>query len=310
MIILSRKFQDIEVLNSSIGMSGEFRLVVRNSSGDIVRDTGFFPNIILNAGLNKIGNSTGVSGCAIGTGTATPLAANLALNSQSQWTTLAVSLVTPGSGAVAPYWGGSTYTYRFPIGSLNGNYSEVGVGWDTGPNMFSHALILDGVGAPTTITVGLTEQLDVTYQFRCYTPAADTTNTVTIGGVSTVVTTRGALAGNGYYWGNLGLNFGNYKLNADGYLYAGPMGAVTDVPTGAGDYDTGGFGADPYVNNSLTRSIYYNYTTANANFAGGIRSSKISFGMATFQCEFSPLIPKTNLKTLVMTYACSWSRRP
>ena len=128
-----------------------------------IERTPWFDNIILDSGLNRWGTAASIAGAAIGTGTATPASTDTGLQSESHYTTTGGT----GGGSTAlgssPYNNTVTYVYRTTLGSLNGNYTEVGVGWATG-QMFSRALILDGGGSPTTISVTSAQQLDIVYQ--------------------------------------------------------------------------------------------------------------------------------------------------
>ena len=62
------------------GLEGLYRLVVRDARTDEVRrDTGWFKNLILDSGLNRLGTGTAVGYMQIGTGSTAPNVADVAL---------------------------------------------------------------------------------------------------------------------------------------------------------------------------------------------------------------------------------------
>ena len=133
----------------------------------------WFPNLILNGGLDRMGaNPDYLSWCQVGSGSTAPVAAQTALVNRIAGTSTQQNNVS-GAQASAPYYGWYRRTYRFAQGVAAGNLSEVGVGWATSGSLFSRALILDGGGSPTTITVLSDEVLDVTYELRRY-PGTET----------------------------------------------------------------------------------------------------------------------------------------
>ena len=149
------------LINPSVGLKGHYRLVKRNSKGDVLNEYEF-DNVITNAGLNQWGSSFAFNRCVIGTGTATPTISDTTLASQSASTTALIGGSTVSSGA-PNYHVIKTLGYRFPQGTLNGNYAEVGVDNTTTGAVFSRSLILDNLGNPTTITILPSEVLDVYY---------------------------------------------------------------------------------------------------------------------------------------------------
>lgn len=300
--------------DSRFGMSGEYRLIVRRADGSIRQDTGFFSNLILDAGLNRIGTATAEGRCEIGTGTAAPAANQTALATLSAGTTDALA---PGySASVAPpYYLQYTTTYRFAVGALNGNYTEVGIGWASN-QLFSRALIVDGGGLPTSITVLSTEQLDVVYRLRMYYPTSDWGGTYSIGGVSTTVAARGAHAGNPMWQYSGSPLAGNVSpLPPTGIMttavYTGSLGLITGSPSGS----SANTGASPvntaYSNNSLTRVSTVNLGLGVGNIIGGISAfgTEGSQGLLSTQWEFSPPIAKDATKTLALTFSATWARR-
>ncbi len=295
---------------SCFGLAGRFRLVVSGPDGSVRRELAF-DNLILDAGLNRLGTDAAIAFCAIGTGTAAPAISQTVLQAQSQNTSTIISSTATNSGASTPRWTGQIYQFRFAIGSLNGNYSEIGVGWST-TLMYARALIVDGGGAPTTITVGAGEQLDVYYERRVYPPAGDVVTTNSIGGVSTTVTVRSQNSANSTVWDASSYphyNQGGNPLGTFCEAYNGAIGAVTGVPSGTSGAPSSASNS-AYSNNSYTRNVVVTFAPAEAVLAGGITAAVCRFKMAALQVGFSPAIAKTSLNTLVLTYTTSWARRP
>lgn len=308
MIILTKKHLDVEVSNKTV-LAGQFRLVVRRADGSIRRDTGWFDNLILDAGLNRWGTGSVAGGAAIGTGTSTPNASQTGLDAQSAFTSTQQSTSAGNSGA-DPYYGTRSLTYRFALGALNGNYTEVGIGWATGANMFSRALIVDAFDVPTPITVTSDEQLDVSYTLRGYVPTTDVTGTVTIGGVSTSTTLRAANATTAEWGARMSGSKATIGTALQTVAYNGSLGAITAAPSGTTG-TSGGTTAAAYSNNSLTITQTATYGLVDANLAGGITAVRFRFSSTTdFQCGFSPAIAKDSTKTLTLSMSHTWARRP
>ena len=313
--ILKRAYAEGEA-GTKLGVQGLYRCVVRRRDGSIKQDTGWFSNLILNQGLNRLGTGGGGTRCEIGTGTAAPEVTQAALVSLSAGTTTVQTETMSNSGA-PDYFASVTRTFRFALGALNGNFSEVGVGW-AAATLFSRALILDGGGAPTTITVLADEQLDVSYQLRFFTSLEDTTGSLVISGTThDTIVRRADAAVSTPESGVGGGNALGAAVNAigtgtqDRLIYNGTLGSVTASPSGTA---AAGFGTPSqltYSNNSLLRETTINYGLSEGNLAGGIRSVRFvcsQFGIR-FQQQFTPAIDKTNLKTLALTWRVSWARR-
>ena len=116
-------------------------------------------------------------GCYVGTGTVAPEASDLSLGALAMSTTTIVSSI-PASGDVTVTVGASDRYYelqrvfRFAAAASNVNLTEVAVG-STSTTVASRALIVDGGGNPTPVTLLTGEQLDVTYKLRVTAPTKD-----------------------------------------------------------------------------------------------------------------------------------------
>jgi hypothetical protein len=300
-------------------MTGEYRLEVRRADGSLKQDTGWFKNLILDSGLNRIGSGVGVGGCAVGTGAAPPTVTQSGLQARSAWTITTQSNVYTAQPA-APYYYQAATTYRFALGALNGNYTEVGVGW-TENDMFSRALIVNDVGAPTPLTVLSDEQLDVTYRLRMYHPTSDWGGTYTISGATYTVIGRSSVATSNSWTSfgaptqqSQGLTPAHRGWPGGAIYYAGAISAdATGSPSGQQASNGAVYPTQiAYSNNSFSRSATLTNDLNQVNISGGIRSVQLSYpgGVTASQYQFDPPIPKNNTRTLNLTFSTSWARRP
>lgn len=265
----------------------------------------WFPNLILNGGLDRMGaNSDYLLWCQVGSGSTAPVAAQTALVNRIAGTNT-VKASTTGAQASEPYYVWRRQTYRFAQGVAAGNLSEVGVGWATTGSLFSRALILDGGGSPTTITVLSDEVLDVTYELRRYPGTVDLTGTVVLDGVTHNWVSRAAAVTDSWYWAATDTMALDRAAS-----FNGDIGAVTaEDPSGT----SGSLSATPlaYSSGSYTRATTVSAGLNDSNLSGGIRSIRVSGGLTgRYQIQFDPAIPKNNTKVLSLTIQHSWSRRP
>lgn len=267
----------------------------------------WFPNLILNGGLDRMGaNADYLNWCQVGSGSTAPVATQTALVNRIAGTNTHQNNAN-GAQASAPYYGWLRRTYRFAQGVAAGNLSEVGVGWATSGSLFSRALILDGGGSPTTITVLSDEVLDVTYELRRYPGTVDLTGTVVLDGVTHNWVSRASGVTIAAQWGGA-----DVMALDNASAYNGDIGAVTaSAPSGT----TGLLTATPlaYSSGSYTRATTVSAGLNDGNLSGGIRSillQRNAGGVGRYQIQFDPAIPKGNTKVLSLTIQHSWARRP
>jgi hypothetical protein len=288
-------------------VEGLYRLQAVRPDGRVRQDTGWFHNIITDGGLNAMGTTNDyLAQCRVGTGNAAPSALDTALQTQIAATT-SVQLVTTGAQATAPYYGWLIRTWRFAAGVAAGNIAEVGVGVPAS-TLYSRALVLDGGGSPTTITVLSDEFLDVTYQIRIKPPLTDVNSTVNISGVTYNTTTRAMAVTNSSFWANPGQGGGGGTNSWS--TGTGAIGAITSSPAGQGSFVN--LTNLSYVNLSLQRDFSAQWGLDLSNYAvrhasGGLGTGT-NGGMGGMQIEFSPTIPKDNTKILDMTFRHTWAR--
>lgn len=299
-------------------LSGWFKLEATNSKGHKRVLADWFPNLITNAGLEAIGTSASwLAACRVGTGSAAPSVLDTDLSAYLAGTSTRTSN-TAGATSSAPYYGHRTITYRFAAGTATGNISEVGIASNAAAatgTLFSRALVVDGGGNPTTVTVLSDEVLDVTYQIRVYSPSTDVVGTINISGVDYDFTARAANATSSASWAlsTTGATAGINVITGVGSVataYSGPIGAVTTAPTGT--QGASGSGTDiAYNPGTYQKDFTFTWGLSNGN-VGGIRSVYTSMGTeGTFgavQIQFDPVIPKNSTNVLELGFRQSWTR--
>jgi len=302
-------------VNLAVGLGGYFKLVATNVTTGKVRElTGWFKNLITDAGLERIGATAGTREyCMVGSGSIAPSVADTTLQTKVAHSSTKQS-DTNGRTSVSPYYAWNRVTYRFATGVAAGNLAEVGVGWTT-TAVFSRSLIKDGNGNPTTVTVLSDETLDVLYELRAYAPETDTTFQLVIGGVTHDCVLRACAVTSNIHWASLPNDLA-FNLNTApaqyGYCRAwnGSLGGITTEPGGTSS-DATSLIQNVYSNNSRKRTGTLNFGLNAGNLAGGITA--ITFGgyaayLGTFKVSFSPAINKLNTQTLALNVEMSWAR--
>lgn len=242
-------------MNTSIHgeFAGRYHLQVIRADGTLRQEIEF-NNLITNQGLDWVyqpptfavygGTGKNLSGfCCVGTGTTPPANTDTKLGTFGTFasvygnTSIIYSYIA-GSPSIWQY----VTTTTFPAGTATGTWSEIGVGpvgppgalsvttEPSGPYLFSHALIVDGGGSPTTISVLSTEQLVVTYTLQLYITNTDVSypafliNTTSTTGTlrpTVVSSVQGSMPAQGAS--------GQTSFN----VYSGSLGTYTGSPSGA-----------------------------------------------------------------------------
>lgn len=331
---MTQKKPDFEF---KIKLSGEYRVLVKRGDGT-EHDTGWFPNLVLNQGLDRMGNTAAsliLANCSVGTGNTTPAAGQTGL------TTFLANKAAPSTGPSGTSLGASTYKYQidasyvFTTGAVVGNIAEVGVGWSaTNGNLFSRALILDLSLLPTTIAVTALDQLTVFYRLTMTPPLTDISGNVTISAISYPYV--GRIAAAAAFMANFAsqlatgstLNgFGSIFVPSSGFATYGstsPAGCTIGSTTSNGPSgtnttftsSTASVSPAAYSNGSYYRDSTITLQPAAGNSAGGIGGMTLGFigtngnsaPGVSFQYVFSTPIPKDATKTLTMTFRMTWSR--
>lgn len=308
-MILIPKYREIIVpMRIPIGIRGFYKIeAVDKFSGKRRVLADWFPNLITTLGGNLLGNIQAYLGtCAVGAGNTAPALGDTALQSLVA-STVTTNFNNRAAQSAPPYFGSTTIQYNFAAGVATGNLSEVGVGLNT-TNLFSRALILDGGGSPTTITVLSSEALYVTYQLNQYVPTADVTGTVTIASVVYNYTLRGANATQAASWALASTDAGGLQTAT---VFDGAIGAVTSSPSGSQSNATS-YSNNSYSSGSFTASGTATWGLSVGNFGGGISAALVYFGTnsfsrGNFQNSFSPSIPKDSSHVLTLSYSETWT---
>lgn len=294
----------------TVTLAGKFKFEAVKADGTRRVLADWFDNLILNQGLNRIGTGTFFNACQVGTGSTPPANTDTALVALIAGTTT-IQASTTGTAASAPYYGYALKTYRFAQGAAAGNLTEVGIGWaTTGATLFSRALIKDGGGSPTTITVLSDEFLDVSYELRAYAPASDDVVNVVISGTGYDFTCRASLVTNATYWAprDSAITYQNAGgVLAEHSCFNGAIGAVTAEPSGTSDAPDSVTKLS-YSNNSYQADFEVFWDLNTGNLAGFISALTFASTIGTFQMGVSPDLEKTATKLLTLTYRVIWAR--
>lgn len=298
-------------------LAGHFTVTVHNADGS-VKEARKFKNLITDNGLNRIGGSPPGSGwplnnCQVGTASTPPVNSNSTLGAFLALATVYNGQVSNGYNATDKYhW--RRWVYRFNQGAAAGNLTEIGIGWsgDQQGNLFSHALIVDTSGAPTTLVITANEFLTVTYELRNYPKLGDTTATATIDGVERTITIRPAeVERPGEGWAN-NLPTVNPYNGGQGTIYdgiswcTGALAAPEQLPAGIISMGQSTRTWSAYVPGSFRRECVSVANIANSN--GTLRSCVLATGIGKWQFGFEPAIVKDNTMELRITLAVSWGR--
>jgi hypothetical protein len=274
MIIVPKK-EILIAARAMVSMRGFFRLrTINKFSGKCRIDTGFFPNTILNAGRNVMASrGDWMNNCQVGTDNTAPSQSDTSMLGYHAGTTDITDTLN-GQASSSPYYGWKRRVYRFAVGTVAANLSEVGIGWGTsGSTLVSRALILDPIlQTPATITPLIDEMLEVTYELRYYAPTADvTTPSVTLNGVTYDTVTRAANVTASAWSSGIGSEIGVSKSTTGWRAYDGVIGTVLTAPSGniancdtANQYDSG------YSNNSYQQQVNCPAGSTGWNLGAGV----------------------------------------
>lgn len=298
------------IVDISAEVEGFYRFTINSPRGN--RECFAHPvdNIFTDFGLNRIGTERAQTFCHVGTGTAAAVASDVSLQTWVASTSTTVSLTSTAQNS-APYFSTYVIKFRFALGAVVGNMSEVGISeYSTNSGMLSRALIVDSNGSATSITVLVDEVLDVEYSFRVYPPTNDVVGNITLDGVSYAYTLRASYITDGTYSWNAAILFSG--LGSPQYVHLaldGNIGSITAGPSGISSDMAPA--ALSYGNNNLYRDVTETVGLLAGNFAGFIKSMRFCYSIGmTYQIGFTPVIPKDATKVLTMTFRFSWARRP
>lgn len=317
-------------MQANMGISGEFRCVVKRADGSTKIDTGYQKNLILNQGLDFFGgsNSSGMMAyCIIGRGNSQPSYTQNKLDT-------AVSGVSGTEYSTKSDYNASTdgnlyktnrvCKYSF-TGLKNINISEVGLAsayYNTSDYyLCTRALIKDSQGNPTTITVLSGEVLEIYYKLWAVYDTTDKTGQINIldgvgGSIAYNYICRLARVGNvetyigrnGYPGPGSTLG-ANYSGGYTQWFYKGEIQGITSEPLNS--IDRLNFSQSAYTLGSYKAIISISATAYDIN--SSIRSILVNTNLGTYQIRFGAVaddrpIVKNNTQTLTIPIEISWGR--
>ena len=306
-----------------VGLHGEVKVIVKRADDTVRLDTGFFPNVITNLGLDAIGNDNDLFNyCSVGGGNSKPLNTNTKLDNPLQVGSPISSESKYDYDPVRDtefYKCSRTVGYRFE-GLDNKNISEVGLVTDYRPELHSaltRALIKNSAGEPTVITVLSGEILELQYRLWQVFDLKDKDQVVTamIDGVEVPFNVKIRLAGVG---GNLGGSWSyaavvGAHLTFQGNNYhqfgTGELGEITGQNSGL--TSVYGLSWEAYQPSTYKRKFYVNASITEAVLP--IRSFLFFTGLGAYQVRFGTVdgdlpIDKTNQDILQLGFEMSWGR--
>lgn len=298
-------------------VEGFYTLKVRDAAtGKVKREVGPFKNKITDIGLNRFGSAFPMLYAYVGTGT-TPAAF-----SDTSMGTFKVASASTGpaddtktAATLSNPYCSTSYVRRFAARAINGNITEVGVGWTNNSvnGLWSRELIVDSGGNPITLTVLANEFLDIVYTIRYYISITDTLGSFVLNGITYNYTLRTSFLGSATV--NLTASAGAPVTNLF-YRAGSTLGPVTGGPSGTTVGAAVSTTFKSYVSNSYTAECINDIPLAGGNAAGGITiiflTASVSGGVTglsqTWQMLLDKPIPKTNANSMSFTFARTWAR--
>lgn len=341
--LLQPKPKGPELAGPSFALKGRYQLTVRRD-GQIVEQTPWFDNLILDQGLDYLGQMSllasniypnGVMGYAqIGTDGSPAAVTQTQLGAYSGGAIYSSTSSYQNSGA-PNYVGTAVQFYTFATGALVGTFREVGVGRQlANGQLFSRALITDLSGQAAPLVLTAVDQLTIAYALSVVPTLTQASGTVVLESVTYNYTANMTFAGNiGNY--AAALKMPNPSINlpfmgvawANGFTQGTVYGPGTplsptvltdsNVPnaTSAVDVVAGSNNiAYSYVTGSFAAKSTWQIGPTQGNLAGGIQCLVARFAFTDAANSFRVLyyfdnpIPKTNVKLLRLVFNVTWTR--
>lgn len=291
-------------VNFDVKVQGLFKFEVRRANNDLVSETSFIPNLVLDQGLELLGAHSPIEFCKVGSGVTTPQKSDIDLENTIATTSSVPDNTQPISGFNADE--GYVWTrkiFRFIQGEATGNISEVGVGGNG--KLFNRSIVRDSTGLFATVTVMEDETLDVTVEIRAYLDQESRTYNVMMSGINYTLRTEPLfeVGAPPYLFGG-----GVYQYQPAGYS-SGITSRVSRPSQGVDGFSGGGatHSTREYVAGSKEK-VFDCYWGLSAGNAAPSRTFVIPTSIGSYQTEFSPTIPKTSDHILKLTFKISWDR--
>lgn len=308
------------MLKAKIEVGARFKFITSKANGHVSKETAWFNNLVLDAGLDAMGGggTADITHVWVGTGNSTPTPTQTGLDN-----TLAGTSTTSAGDqrgvqtSNLPYYYWMRRTFRFDLGVAAGNLSEVGLGNDSSA-LFNRALIKDNSGNPITVTVLSDEFLDVVVELRVY----PKTN---FSGQFQLLNKYGELVSEHTYTGNAvlfqtAIEWGLRGVRVQLPQLAMRIGGTTCYPNNTSFPDTTGWTDVGMVQSrpnlrSLIGSSTLGLNNANSfshkgfNISVGNLLTKVDINsLIGYKWDVEPPITKTNLQTLRYQFELSWDR--
>lgn len=311
-------------MSNTISVAGEYRIVAHDADGNVTFDSGKQRNIILNNGINLLGEASSadmMSYCLIGSGNAAPepnqsrlidfVAANSVIeDGESQFNHDPTDTL---------YKVGRAKKYTF-TGLDNVQISELGLASnftdDQSYELCTRALIKDASGNPTTLTVLSGGTLNVFYTLWAVFDTADVTGKINIldnGGNRTAYdyTLRLGNVGHVHYLNSVGFGFNSSGTDVQHGAYSDDITDIATLPSAVVYNDSGELIQEPYMYGSGTTIVTWNIPV-NVG-AGDLRSFSLTTTRGIWQIRFgselddSP-ITKTDTQALYIPIKITWKQ--
>jgi len=299
-----------------VGVKGFYKLIKSRDKEckDITYESGWMPNLITDAGMDYLSTNYlmayGYWDILVGADNTPPAVTDTALGTLIARGTRPTYLEN-GVDSVNDY-GWYRHTVQFGEGEAAGNIAEVGftfnhggISTDQGNDLFSRALVVDGGGNPTTITVLSNEFLTVVYEVRTTIMSTDINATVDIDEDGTPVSRNVVIRANGGtstdYWA---------AINPVGYGMVRSDAGVSllDYQIGQGGSYQGTVSASAYTQGSFNRDLTLFWGINESNVSVDFIGLRQTLCGSSWKMSFNPAIVKDNTKELSITFNISWAR--
>jgi len=314
----------------NVGLQGHYRIIVSKDPEmkEVVQDTGFFENIITNAGLHALASfrSSTSNGSAfrgaffkrmyLGSGTTTPTAEDESLENLGA-TGTSLTYFSVGSSANLAFGEsmGVKMKKKFNKGDFVGKLSEVGLGVTDDGVLFSRALVVNEGGTPSPITVTENDYLTVIYTVRQYVPFPKTFNiTASIDGVPTpteVLVQPWAKKDDGGHYLHWSIHPGQLVLTGNAMYQAWNNTAddfqsnLTNVVGSSSGYAEA---FTPYDAENKPFESWVKLVIDENSWNGTIKTVAIQGLPGSWQLRFTPQIAKTSGKTMEIEFGVKLGR--
>jgi hypothetical protein len=298
-------------MNIETKVKGIINIQVKRNG--VVRHDVTFENLILDTFFARFAaNNTLIAPsamqCRIGTGTTTPANGDTALVSQIATRTqtgnfdVAGALDVPNNRHIVSV----VRQFEFVQGTVVANLAEIGFEFAPGSggisagSLNSRSLTKDSFGTPTAIPVTADDQLIINYTLRAITPLTDYAATINLSGIDYDVLGRFSSAV-GVSLEQL-LGYPNNGSQASSFGSASTFGAHGAIPTSPSGTVTTAWVGYPSVSGGKEFELTASINQFNAT--GGVKCISIPMANTSnvFKYEFTPVLPKTNLKVLKLRF--------